>query len=140
MEGEGNGSAVVPCLIYADASAELFGSVLHLPETLGNGTIEIIARISNPDHRAVALGDRLDGDTFLAGRMDDPVEQIPQYISQHMLVDAELQAAVDLIYDEASAYNGQGKEADSKGIDKIVQTDLVIATAQGAHILDFTLE
>lgn len=140
MEGEGNGSAVAPCLIYADASAKLFGGVLHLPEALGNGTVEIIARISDPDHGTVAVCDGFDGDTFLPRRMDDPVEQVPQYVSEHMLVDAEFQPTVNFIYDEASAIDGQGEEADDKGIDRAMQTDLLIATVQRIHILDFTLK
>lgn len=140
MEGEGDGRAVTGCLVYADACAELFGGVLYLPETMGNGTIEISACISDPDHRAVAIDDGLDGNTFLLGGMDDAVEQVPQYIGQHVLVDTKLQPTVNFIYDETSASHGQGKQADCKGVDEIVQTDLVIGTVQGIHILDFTLK
>lgn len=77
MEGKGDGRAVICRLIDADASAELFGGMLDLPEALGDGTIEIGACIFDPDHRAVAIDHGLDGNTFFPGGMDDPVKEIP---------------------------------------------------------------
>ena len=123
MEDKGDGGAAAACLVYADASAQLFRGVLHLPETLGNGAIEIGAGISHPDHRPVALDDRFDINAFLPGRMDDPVEEVPQYIGQHVFVEPEFEPAVNFIYDETFAIHGQGKEAGSQVIDKAMQTD-----------------
>jgi hypothetical protein len=123
VEDKGDGGAAGARLIYADASAQLFRGVLHLTKSLGNGTIEIGAGISHPDHRAVALDDGFDMNTFLLGGMYDPVEEIPQHIGQHVFVEPEFEVAVNFIYDEAFAIYGQGKEAGCQVIDKAVQAD-----------------
>jgi hypothetical protein len=137
MEGEGDGGTVAAGLIDADAAPELFGGMLYLPETLGNGAVEVSARVSYPDHRPFPFDDGLDMDTFFLGGMDDPVEQVPKHVSKHMLVDTQLQLPVNFIDDDAFSLHGQGKKAGCQRIDEMMKADPGVHTVQGIHKKDF---
>ena len=137
IKGEGDGGAVVAGLVDADAAAQLFRRVLYLAEALRNSTIEIGAGVPNPDHRTIAFDDRLDMDAFLLGAMNDPVEQIPQDIGQHMLVDAQFQFAVDVVDEDTPADDGQREEGCRQFIDETMQANPGFGAVKGIHILDF---
>jgi hypothetical protein len=112
-----------PAMIDANAASKLFRCELYLAESLGNGAIKVDTCISYPDHSMSAADDGFDVDAFLLGRMDDPVEQIPQYIGQHVFIRVKFQLAIDVIQYEAFPVYGQWEEAICQCVYKIPEED-----------------
>ena len=76
-------------VVDADGAAQLFGGVLHLAESVGDGAIEIDTGISDPDEGGVAFDYRLDMNTFILGAADGSVQEVPQDICEHIFVGAD---------------------------------------------------
>jgi len=84
-------------VIDADRAAELFSGILHLPEIVGERTIEVDPCISDADHCAIADQDRLYVDAFVLRTVDSPVQQVPQHKGQQVLIRPHFEVAIYLI-------------------------------------------
>jgi hypothetical protein len=119
-------------IIDADRAAQLFSSMLHLPEIVGQRTIEINPGIADADHGTLAHADRLNVNAFVLRTGDSPVEQVPQHKGQEVLIGPHFEVAIYLINNycfaaygarRRPAVNSSTKRCNEIGVYKSVAID-----------------
>jgi hypothetical protein len=121
-EGQRHGSATgVFGVINSDRASQLFSGVLHLPEIVGEGAIEIDTGIADADRGAVPISGRFDVDAFVLGAADGAVQEVPENESQEILVGAQFEIAVNLVDNYCLSAHGAGEKTRHQFVHKSME-------------------
>ena len=108
---EGRIRSISLSIFDADAPSQLFGYMLHLPVFPGKSMLKTGARILYPDHQTVTRSYGLYVNTFIPGTLDRSIDQVPEYIRQHVLIGCDAEVAGDLVQDKTMTAYRQWQQA-----------------------------
>jgi len=122
-------------VVQANGSTQPFGCVLDLFVFMGNSMIKTCPHVFNTNHCSIGFSQCHDMDAFIFFAVDGAIDEVPQDISQHILIRIKGQAIGYAVEDNIVASHGQGLQAHEQLIDELMQGNLcVVCGSHGCYL------